>query len=809
MVRTFIYGSCVSRDTFEFMDQSRFQLARYVARQSLASAYSPARHPASDLSGLGSPFQRRMLEWDERSALPALLREDGGSIDLLVWDIVDERLGYFEFADGSIITNSVERIEFRGSLWEQSGARYVPFGSDEHFETFSRTLDRFVVDLSQLGLLDRVAFISLPWANLDDQNNDTPPSFGMSSHRANSLMERYIRAVRRRLPRHPIGSNISAVAGSSHTWGVAPFHYTDETYIKVRNAITLEFSHGADCATAESTSLTTGEANLRAGFGYVQSIRKGAESFCDSLLAGKLQSPPYPEVEIGSEIDWSLNCHDDTWLFRFHNLQWVYPLFSRYEATGESKYRDRAESILKQWAVANLSVGQSSWAWDQHATALRAKVYAYSVAFLPPENWLAATLTAHGDFLADPANYAGAWNHGLDEDLGLLAIGGALGRDDWIDFAADRSSSSTAVMVDTQGVTNEQAVSYHHYDWQLFEQLVDVLKKLDRPIPEPLERRHAIPTFLAHATQPDGRWVSIGDSLPEPARSIPNTPLEYAASKGRSGMVPIDRIKVYDRGWIFGRTGWGTSRPYSDESFYSIRFGPGRGVHGHRDHTSLTYFARGGPVITEAGFGGYGGDRSFRDYEQLEDGHNHVSMSGHGPYQWSAATQLAHWISGDGWQRYQLTGNPYQNVRRQRDILFIERPEAFVVRDTISAPTVGTARQLWHLAPGFDPELQSKQYLVASDGRRKLHIYQTLPIRGMELDQGRINPPWGWVAVARREREPAPVAKFRQIGANIEFLTVIGLGGQLRVSQTSSTLNIDVDGNAIQVRLGSLEGPTI
>ena len=36
----FIYGSCVSRDTFEFLRPLGYGLVDYVARQSLISAFS-------------------------------------------------------------------------------------------------------------------------------------------------------------------------------------------------------------------------------------------------------------------------------------------------------------------------------------------------------------------------------------------------------------------------------------------------------------------------------------------------------------------------------------------------------------------------------------------------------------------------------------------------------------------------------------------------------------------------------------------------------------------------------------------------
>ena len=41
-LRVLIVGSCVSRDTFVFLDPDRFVLEDYVARQGLASGFGPA-----------------------------------------------------------------------------------------------------------------------------------------------------------------------------------------------------------------------------------------------------------------------------------------------------------------------------------------------------------------------------------------------------------------------------------------------------------------------------------------------------------------------------------------------------------------------------------------------------------------------------------------------------------------------------------------------------------------------------------------------------------------------------------------------
>ena len=72
----FIYGSCVSRDSYERLDSAMFPLVSYVARQSLISSFSrPATFVSMpEFTGLTSKFQIKMLGGDLESSLPRSLR---------------------------------------------------------------------------------------------------------------------------------------------------------------------------------------------------------------------------------------------------------------------------------------------------------------------------------------------------------------------------------------------------------------------------------------------------------------------------------------------------------------------------------------------------------------------------------------------------------------------------------------------------------------------------------------------------------------------------------------------------------------
>ncbi|HEC1792584.1 TPA: hypothetical protein R1734_000897 [Campylobacter lari] len=59
-----IFGSCASRDIFEYDEQKNFELIGYYARSSFASLSSNAMIEQDVLDNIQSSFQRRMVLQD-------------------------------------------------------------------------------------------------------------------------------------------------------------------------------------------------------------------------------------------------------------------------------------------------------------------------------------------------------------------------------------------------------------------------------------------------------------------------------------------------------------------------------------------------------------------------------------------------------------------------------------------------------------------------------------------------------------------------------------------------------------------------
>ena len=239
MIRTFIYGSCVSRDTFEYLDKDAFSLLRYVARSSLVSAFSPPGPvPLTDGHEL-SPFQLRQVQTDAASGLLRLLRQHSDRIDLLLWDLVDERLGFYENGKGHVVTDSIE-LRKAGDHAALDGYRHYGFGSRQHLRRFRAALSPWRDFLEGQGLLHRVVVVAPPWAETDLLGNEAPASFGLTGAEANRVIRPYVAAVRAVVGSNVVGTHVLAQTDDAHQWGPAPFHYSRATYTALHDELIVK-----------------------------------------------------------------------------------------------------------------------------------------------------------------------------------------------------------------------------------------------------------------------------------------------------------------------------------------------------------------------------------------------------------------------------------------------------------------------------------------------------------------------------------------------------------------------------------------
>lgn len=220
-----IYGSCVSRDLVR-IDSERFTPGYYTARQSWISGVStPSRPPTIKLA---SAFQKRMVEDDFRSsARTIMISTRPGRSDLILLDLIDERVGVFKFGQG-YVTYSNELKNSR-SLSPAQTTHLIEFGSDQHFELWTESATE-LRDLLTPYML-KVRLIAATFAETMVDGSMLKPFRGVAAAQWNRLYERYYAYA------DNLGFNLVehdpkfAVSTPEHKWGATPFHYVDDAYL--------------------------------------------------------------------------------------------------------------------------------------------------------------------------------------------------------------------------------------------------------------------------------------------------------------------------------------------------------------------------------------------------------------------------------------------------------------------------------------------------------------------------------------------------------------------------------------------------
>lgn len=232
-VRVLVFGSCVARDTVDLADPDSVELRGYVARQSLISSCIDASAHLPDALDISSKFQERMIRADFSGSLLSRLEGLADEIDVLLWDLADERHGVHRFSDGTIVTRSIDTIRAETVSEVLETTEHIPFGSDEHFALWRESVDVFDARLRNLSLFERTIVLEVPWALRTTEGKTTPWSMGVRAADANKAYKPYYDYLRQRghhvveLPEEVV------LADPDHRWGLAPFHYTPAVYKEV------------------------------------------------------------------------------------------------------------------------------------------------------------------------------------------------------------------------------------------------------------------------------------------------------------------------------------------------------------------------------------------------------------------------------------------------------------------------------------------------------------------------------------------------------------------------------------------------
>ena len=496
---------------------------------------------------------------------------------------------------------------------------------------------------------------------------------------------------------------------------------------------------------------------------------------------------PYKVGNGGGNINWAANPYKNTsWYMWFHSLRW---LGQGIIAAGQGDLTalTRVNTIAWDWYRDNPyswkgNVG--AWESTMHRTNVliclrQAILTGLQVTTVPTRYaWVDTALLNHARVLTN--YWSGAWNHGTDESIALFGVGCTLNRTDYKNLAQQRLGAAITTSIDSQGATNEQSTGYAAFNYSLWGRAMAVLQNCGvDPGTTIATRRALLAKWLALATNSLGNLHQLGDTELRATYPYPGTPMEYAGSHGTKGVAPPWRVGVYSAGYVFGRTGWGTdpARGFAGESTYSIRYGPPRALHGHSDHTSITYTARGREIVIDSGSAAYSAG-AYRTWVMSPSAHSVLATPLAKDV--NPVTRLTAYSVKSNAEAYQFTDVPGSGISRVRSVLVLKGPDLLVTWDRASATTAQSFRTLWHLPPGQRATVLSRTTAVsmAPGDTTKTVVFQVpfkqaLPAGATLINQAQTNPIQGWYYPSIFVRKAAPTVLLARAGKSASILSFV------------------------------------
>lgn len=496
------------------------------------------------------------------------------------------------------------------------------------------------------------------------------------------------------------------------------------------------------------------------------------------------------------DINWKLDpFKQDSWKTTFHMLSWA-GAYMQKSTQGWTAQRDPA-AIDNAVAITYDWVRDNPYPWPTgpgagNATHTRADFMMCLRTGLqkvgkPVPAWLDASLAKHADWLR--TNTWKDHNVGTEQTMAVLGIGCTLGRADLRDYAAGKLSRDITRVIDAQGANNEQALNYAEYNHRLWGYVTNALDAcdIDTPASRVIQSRRAgLQRFLDFAVKPDGFYHQIGDTQVQSPNPV-SPAQQWVLSDGRSGVAPTERVAIYNAGYVFGRSGWGTgARKQSQESAYALRFGPIRTGHGHSDHTAVTWNTLGRPILVDSGTGSYNQD-AWRLHYIGPEAHNQLVVAG---MRNGSATKLIRKAVKPGADFYQFADTPYLKTTRTRSVLVLSDPDVVVVLDRATSYKPTSFTQYWHL-PADAPLTVRGTKATSVKGGVTTTLFQ-LPAAGVKPTafgqvKGSTTPILGWYWKSYFAKAKAPVATVTQKGTSAAMVTAVTAAKSPAAAVTTAT----------------------
>jgi hypothetical protein len=311
-------------------------------------------------------------------------------------------------------------------------------------------------------------------------------------------------------------------------------------------------------------------------------------------------------------------------------------------------------------------------------------------------------------------------------------------------------------------------------------------------------RLDLMPEFLAQASIPNGYLEMIGDTGGRQRAFISGTTAEFAATSGASGPKPTRTIARFNAGYLFARTGWGERRRAADETFFSLKWGPGPMFHGHADGANLTLAGFGSRLLVAPGLYSYTGS-PYRTFFKGRSASNVVTVDG-AKWNTAATTRLLGYAATSRYIDVRFAMAGYTGVSQTRRVTYSRALNYFLVQDRNASSSVHTYRQLWHLAEDSRPAVGTSS-VWSQKLKGNILIRQLIGAPKLALVKGRTSPVQGWISYSYGSKVAAPVVEAIRTGSNVRFLTLI-VPSSGKATAKVSQLVVTTTGYSVTITIG-------
>ncbi len=519
--------------------------------------------------------------------------------------------------------------------------------------------------------------------------------------------------------------------------------------------------------------------------------------------------------DLPNSIDWLTNpSRDVEWHILLHKFYYAVGLGMAYAESGEQCYLDKWMALTSAWIE---QTPPGFIAADVTGRRVQNWIYAYyyfinqtGQASICPSFHLKLihSLAEQVNFLR--TNLTAARNHRTLELYAIFLAGVVFPElkdaKAWVEFTLPEITRNMQTDLLSDGVQCELSTDYHQLvlkNYLCVRRLaklnaIAVPAAMDEGLVKALE-------FSMYVHKPDGVVPSLSDGdargfldlLMQGYELYGREDMLYVATQGQRGAPPAKRsVHFSASGYSIIRSGWGENgNSFNDEQYLILDCGPlGAGNHGHFDCLSFELAAYGRSLVVDPGRYTYSesGDINWRVKFRGTAYHNTVVVDGKNQTRYEpraikdasrhAKGSVRHKVTGPAPQhelrafasreRFDFlhgiaSSHEYDAVHQRR--LFFAFGEYWICCDTLTSPSPHRYDLLFHLAEHAQDRISIKRDRgTLSVCSPNLVIAQEDRYDAMELG---VEP--GFVSYRYGVKQPAPIVRFNQNGADAKFQTVL------------------------------------